>query len=96
MKEHNYYVYIMASDTGTLYIGVTNNLARRISEHQQGLVEGFTKKYNCHKLVYYENHGDIRVALERETQLKKWTRIKKQYLIETINPYWHDLSKEWE
>lgn len=70
-----YYVYILASRrNGTLYIGVTNDLERRVSEHQQGLVGGFTKKYKVHHLVYYETTGDINAALQREKQLKKWNR----------------------
>ncbi|MSU75722.1 MAG: GIY-YIG nuclease family protein [Candidatus Magasanikbacteria bacterium] len=95
MRTHNYFIYILASDSGTLYVGVTNNLERRISEHQQGLNEGFTKKYSCHKLIYYEDYNDIRDAIVRETQLKKWSRKKKENLIKTINPTWKDLSSEW-
>jgi putative endonuclease len=95
MRDYQYYVYILSSDSGTLYIGVTNNLTRRISEHQQGIIEGFTKKYKCYKLVYYEYYTDIRIAIDRETQLKKWNRLKKQELIKTTNPTWCDLSREW-
>ncbi len=95
MKSKDYYVYIMASDTGTLYTGVTNNLVRRISEHQQGIFEGFTKKYKCHKLIFYENYSDIKLAIAREKQLKNWNRNKKQELITKINPHWQDLSAEW-
>ncbi|MFA6547480.1 MAG: GIY-YIG nuclease family protein [Candidatus Magasanikbacteria bacterium] len=95
MKKHNYYIYILSSDSGTLYIGVTNNLERRLSEHKQKLIDGFTKKYSCHKLIYYEHYNDINNAIERETQLKKWRREKKEYLIKTINPTWKDLSSEW-
>ena len=94
MSQNNYSVYIMASLSGTLYIGVTNNLSRRVSEHQQGLVEGFTKKYGCKKLVYYENYSDIRQAIAREKYLKGITRAKKTDLI-SFNPHWQDLSKEW-
>mgnify|MGYP001576876367 CR=1 FL=1 len=85
----------MASDTGTLYIGVTNDLVRRISEHKQELLEGFTKKYQCHKLVYYENYSDIKLAIAREKQVKRWNRNKKQELINKINLHWQDLSAEW-
>jgi putative endonuclease len=67
-----------------------------VSEHQQGLAEGFTKKYGCKKLVYYEHYSDIRTAIDRETQLKKWGRGKKEFLIKTINPTWKDLSAEWK
>lgn len=94
MKTHQYYVYILASDSGTLYIGVTNNLERRVWEHKQGLVEGFTKKYGCKRLIYYECYGDVNQAIAREKQLKKWNRAKKEWLIKTINPHWKDLSKE--
>ena len=91
MTNH-YYVYILASRrNGTLYIGVTNNLERRVSEHQQGLVEGFTKKYRVHHLVYYETTSDISAALQREKQLKKWNRKWKLELIEKKNPDWKDL-----
>ncbi len=87
-----YYVYILASRrNGTLYIGVTNNLERRISEHQQNFVEGFTKQYGVHHLVYYETTSDIQVALQREKQLKKWNRKWKLELIEKENPDWEDL-----
>ena len=89
------FVYIMTSTSGTLYIGVTNNLERRVSEHKQNLIKGFTEKYNCHKLVYYETFSDIKQAINREKQLKKWSRIKKENLISTINPRWDDLSSEW-
>ncbi len=85
----------MASDSGTLYIGVTNNLERRVSEHKQNLVKGFTQKYNCHKLVYYETFSNVTNAINREKQLKGLLRIKKQNLIKTINPTWKDLSQEW-
>ena len=93
MRE--YYVYIMASASGTLYIGVTNDLARRISEHKQNLIEGFTKKYGCHKLVYYENFSGIKDAIAREKYLKGLKRIKKQNLIKTVNACWEDLSVGW-
>ena len=95
MNFRDYYTYIMASNSGTLYIGVTNDLTRRISEHKQDLIDGFTKKYGCHKLVYYENYSDIKQAIAREKQLKKWNRNKKQELINKLNPHWQDLSTEW-
>lgn len=95
MKNHNYYVYILASDSGTLYIGVTNSLERRISEHKQKIVKGFTEKYDCHRLIFYENFSNVNDAIARETQLKKWRREKKETLIKTINPTWKDLSEEW-
>ena len=91
-----YYVYILATwDDSVLYIGVTNNLPRRLYEHRNHLVPGFTTKYNVHKLVYYEETTDIKVALEREKQLKKWRREKKDALIRASNPNWIDLSAAW-
>ena len=87
-----YCVYIMASASGVLYVGVTNNLERRVSQHQQKLVRGFTARYNVRKLVYYEPHGDIRVAIAREKQIKGWLRKRKIALIESMNPSWKDLS----
>ena len=89
---NTYHVYILASKrNGTLYIGVTNNLERRVYEHQQGLVEGFTKKYGVHHLVYHEATADIHTALAREKELKKWNRKWKLELIEKENPDWKDL-----
>jgi putative endonuclease len=85
---------MMASKSGVLYIGVTNSLIHRVLEHKNGLVEGFTKKYKCQKLVYYEETDDISAAIAREKQLKKWRREKKVKLIDTINPGWKDLSEE--
>ena len=88
-----YYVYIMASVTNvTLYIGVTNDLIRRVHEHRNHLdPDGFTSKYNVHKLVYFEETSDVMAALEREKQLKGWRRSKKNTLVETVNPRWRDL-----
>ena len=87
-----YYVYILANKrNGTLYIGVTNDLERRVYEHQQSLVEGFTKKYNIHHLVHHETTSDIHVALQREKELKRWNRTWKLELIEKENPDWKDL-----
>lgn len=82
----------MASRTGTLYIGVTNNLERRIYEHKNDLIFGFTKQYQCHKLIYLEEYSDIEQAIQREKQLKGWSRVKKESLIKIINPSWKDLS----
>ena len=87
----NYYVYIMSNEARTLYIGVTNNLERRLYEHKNKLFDGFTKKYNLTKLVYYEETDDIRDAIDREKQLKGQLRIKKIILIEENNPGWDDL-----
>jgi putative endonuclease len=90
-----YYVYILASkENGTLYIGITNNLTRRVYEHRNDLIEGFTKKYGVHRLVYYETHEDVRVAIAREKQMKKWYRAWKIRLIEESNPEWRDLYYE--
>lgn len=92
---HTYYVYIMASRmNGTLYIGVTNNLIRRVYEHRNDLIVGFTKKYGVHKLVYYEQTNDIHNAIQKEKRLKKWNRQWKIDLIEKFNPNWSDLFDE--
>jgi len=79
---------------GTLYIGVTNDLVKRVYEHKHGLIDGFTKRYNVKNLVYYEIHGDIKEAITREKRLKKWYRKWKIELIEKSNPNWKDLYKE--
>jgi putative endonuclease len=90
MKQ--YYVYILASRrNGTLYIGVTSDLLKRIYEHKQNLIDGFTKKYSVHALVYYEAHNNIEEAITREKQIKKWERAWKMRLIEEMNPEWDDL-----
>lgn len=94
--NHNYYVYILASKSGTLYTGVTNDLERRIFEHKQELLEGFTKKYGCKKVVYFEQYTDVREALAREKQIKNWRRNKKEFLIRELNPTWRDLSTDWD
>jgi putative endonuclease len=87
-----YYVYILASRIGgTLYIGVTNDLVRRVFEHKSKFVRGFTKKYDVSRLVYFEQYDDIQVAIQREKQLKKWNRAWKVRLIEEKNPNWDDL-----
>jgi putative endonuclease len=89
-----YYIYILASKkNGTLYIGMTNDLVRRISEHKSGLIEGFTKKYSINRLVYYESTEVVNAAILREKQLKKWKRQWKVELIEKSNPDWRDLSE---
>jgi putative endonuclease len=93
MKQHPA-VYILASKyKGTLYIGVTSDLVQRVWQHKSDQVEGFTKKYRVHTLVYYELHGNIIEAITREKQLKKWNRAWKMELIEKQNPHWRDL---WE
>ena len=90
-----YYVYIMTNKSRTLYTGVTNNLERRVYEHKQKLIPGFTSKYNISRLVYFEATEDIRAAIEREKQIKGWLRSKKVALIESVNPTWADLSAGW-
>jgi putative endonuclease len=91
----NYFVYIMSNASKTLYIGVTNNLDRRLYEHREKISDSFTKKYNITKLVYYEQFGDIKQAIQRETSLKGWLRKKKVDVITSMNPLWKDLSAEW-
>ena len=93
MSVKEYYVYILTNFTNTtLYIGVTNDLERRLAEHKSGLIEGFSKRYKLTKLVYWESTTDIRDALQREKQIKGWKRIKKEELITSMNPQWEDLS----
>ena len=92
MRDKIYYVYIMASISDVLYIGMTNNLERRVWEHKNNLIDGFTKKYKCHKLVYFESSTDVKSILGREKQLKRWSRIKKLALINETNPEMKDLS----
>ena len=87
-----YWVYILASAIGgTLHIGVTNNLIRRVYEHKAGLADGFTKRYRIHRLVYFEQYDDVDAAILREKRLKKWNRAWKIELIEELNPNWDDL-----
>ena len=91
-----YYVYMLTNwSDSLLYIGVTGNLPRRLYEHRNGLVDGFTKKYNVHKLVYFEQTSDVYSAISREKQLKNWSRQKKNALVSQMNPQWQDLSEQW-
>ena len=90
-----YYVYLMASPTRVLYIGVTNNLKRRVLEHKENRESAFTSRYGIHKLVHYESTNSIHVAIAREKQLKGWRRSKKVALIEANNPRWQDISQSW-
>ncbi len=91
-----YYVYIMTNrKDGVLYTGITNNLHRRVREHKDKRVSGFTAKYNCTRLVWFEATPDVRFAIESEKRIKGWTRRKKIKLIESLNPEWHDLSEDW-
>ena len=92
MRDYKYYIYILASQrNGTLYIGVTNGLLRRVAEHKGKQIEGFTKEYNVDKLVYYEIYSDVHSAIAREKNLKAWKRSWKIKLIEKDNPQWKDL-----
>ena len=94
-RQHNYWTYIMASVSRVIYGGVTNDLERRVGEHKQKAVEGFTKKYNCMKLVWCEEFRAIRDAIACEKRIKGLLRAKKTALIEAKNPYWKDLSAGW-
>ena len=90
------YVYILSNwNNKVVYTGVTNNLERRLYEHKNQLSDSFTKKYNVNKLVYFDHTTDINSAIALEKKIKGWTRVKKDALIEEMNPRWHDLSKEW-
>ena len=92
-----YFVYILKNwDDSVIYIGVTSNLEKRLYEHRNDLADGFTKKYNVHKLVYFEESTDVNSAIAREKQLKGWTRKKKNQLIQKANPEWKDLSLNWD
>jgi len=93
---NGYYVYILTNRSKTIYTGVTNDLQRRLYEHRNKMIPGFTSKYRIDKLVYFEETNDIEVAIAREKQIKGWLRAKKIALIESINPQWEDLSKEWD
>jgi len=91
-----YYVYILTNERMTvLYIGVTNDLERRVYEHKKRLADGFTKKYNVDRLVYFEETDDVTIAIEREKQLKRWVRRRKADLVATMNPEWRDLAADW-
>ena len=92
MSDYQFFTYIIASDSGTLYIGMTNNLVRRMQEHKEWKIKWFSKKYHCKKLVYFESTKYVYNAIEREKELKDWNRQKKEELIKTINPTWEDLS----
>jgi putative endonuclease len=90
-----YFIYILSSLSGTLYTGVTNNLEKRIYQHKHKMVNGFTKKYNVDRLVYYEETTDILAALTREKEINAWRRSKKIDLIKSMNPEWKDLAEDW-
>jgi putative endonuclease len=96
LTERIYYVYLLTNwNNKIMYVGSINNLERRIYEHKEKLVKGFTEKYNVNKLVYYEQTSDIVIALNREKEIKKWRREKKNRLIDNTNPQWLDLSKDF-
>jgi len=94
--DNIYHVYILTNwNKKVMYIGVTNNLARRIYEHKHTIIKGFTEKYNANKLVYFEQMHDISAALEREKQIKKWRHEENDSLVVAANPEWNDLSEGW-
>lgn len=93
--DYKFWVYIVASRSGTLYIGATNDLYKRVQDHKLGKIAGFSKKYHCNRLVYFEEYAYIQTAIAREKQLKGWRRSKKIALIETMNPRWQDLAEHW-
>ena len=95
MHEGSYFAYIMANRSRTLYVGVTGDLLKRVFQHKWREHSGFTEKYNCDRLVWFESHQDVARAIAREKQLKAWRREKKIALIEKTNPAWVDLSKNW-
>jgi putative endonuclease len=95
MREHCYFVYLMSSRTRVLYCGMTNNLVRRIAEHKSGETPGFTRRYKCDRLVWFERFQYVGNAIARERQLKNWSRGKKLARIHETNPAWVDLSEEW-
>jgi len=91
-----YYVYLLTNwNNKVIYLGVTNNLERRLYEHKNKLVKGFTEKYNVNKLVYFEETQDVTAAIAREKEIKKWRREKKNQLVNRVNPNWKDLSSGW-
>jgi putative endonuclease len=95
-NSRTYYVYLLTNwNNQVMYLGVTNDLERRVYEHQNKLVEGFTKRYNVSKLVYYEMTTDVESALTREKEIKKWRREKKNRLVNELNPEWRDLSQDF-
>jgi putative endonuclease len=93
--DYKFWVYILVSCSGTLYVGITGYIDRRISQHKMDSIEGFTKKYKIHRLVHYETYRYVQSAISREKQLKGWRREKKIALIEKSNPHWQDLAEHW-
>jgi len=93
MKSHHYFIYILTNKNKTvLYVGVTNNMEKRLHEHITGRFKGFTSRYNCHHLIYYEEFDDITKAIAREKYIKDWSRKKKEALINSVNPEWQFLN----
>jgi putative endonuclease len=95
MEERVYYTYIVASRSHNFYLGMTGGLEVRVRQHKEGRFEGYSKKYHCNRLVWFERHQYVQDAIAREKQLKGWSRAKKIALIEKENPAWVDLSEEW-
>jgi putative endonuclease len=93
--HRRFWVYIMSSNSGTLYTGMTNSLDRRVFEHKRHLIPGFTAKYDCTRLVWFEEHSDVHNAVAREKQIKGWLRARQICLIESVNPHWNDLARNW-
>jgi putative endonuclease len=94
--DQHYYVYILTNPSRTLYTGVTNSIRRRMFEHKNKLIEGFTSKYNINRLVYFEVFQYVGNAIRREKQIKAWTRAKRVALVESTNPKWDDLTRDWD
>jgi putative endonuclease len=95
-RDWNFYVYIVASRSRVIYVGLTNDIRRRTREHKEGLIEGFSRRYKCNRLVYYETFQYVNNAINREAEIKKWSRKKKLALIQTVNPTWEDLAAEMD
>jgi putative endonuclease len=95
LREHRYYVYLLTNwNDKVMYVGMTNDLLRRVYEHKTKAVKGFTEKYNVHKLVYFEETSNVNAAIAREKEIKKWRREKKNALVIQANPTWRDLAEE--
>ena len=94
-REYNFYVYIMASSSRTLYVGMTNSLRARVLTHREKVIGSFTARYNIDRLVYFERFQYVRNAIAREKELKDWNRPRKVALIESVNPTWEDLAADW-
>ena len=95
MRDHEYFVYIMASKSRVLYTGMTNNLSARVLEHKTEQLGGFTKRYRVHRLVYFESYNYVQTAISREKEIKRWIRQRRVALIESTNPTWEDLAGDW-